>query len=218
MGLIDVMMAIAILLLVLIPAALLVSSANASSGNSEHRLAAIGVASSYLDEVQALQGPTAPGGALAPFASAVEPYDSYFGPCVGLSACVGWPTATANSDPFSTKQVGSITYSITAAGGWCEEMNSGNGTTWVQPTSGGTPVTVSLPPGSSQTSANVYGYWVAVKVTWGAGGRQTGYVVQDAMLSGQAPTGAATVAGWPTLSILQQGLSAATPMCPTGLR
>src|SRR5271166_2529566 len=51
-GLVDVSIAITVLLLVLVPAALLLASINSTSGSTNHRVVALGVASSYIDEVQ----------------------------------------------------------------------------------------------------------------------------------------------------------------------
>jgi hypothetical protein len=211
-------MAVAILLLVLVPAALVLTSAGTTSGQSEKRLTASSLASSYLDEVQALQSPVAPGGDNAPFNSNTDNsivYDGYLGACGGSSQCVTWPsTPTGTGTTFPTQNVNSITYTITAAGGWCQEVKpSGTTTAWIQPGAYAHPVQTTYQPAGQTTAqtVNVYGYWVAVKVSWGPGNNaNSGYVVQYGLLQ--------TGANWPSLLALQGGINpASTPMCPTVL-
>jgi len=219
-------MAVAILLLVMVPAALLLASANASSGEAQYRVTALSVASSYLDEIQALQSPVAPGSNAPPYDSdtdcgtsmnpaACTVYAAYFGPCIGTTTCQQWPTGPSNSAfTFPTRQVGNITYDITAAGGWCQEMTNGAGTSaqWVEPGSLTTPVTATvLVNGVSTPGQNVYSFYVATKVSWGGSlSGNSGYVVQYAIIPTQHT--------WPNLSELTTGISTtSTPLCPTGL-
>ena len=223
-GLIDVLMAVAILLIVLVPAALVLTSAGSSSGQSEHRLTASSIASSYVDEVQALQGPDAPGGYAPPFTDNTDNsivYDAYLGDCGGITQCVSFPaTPSGDGQTFPNQTVGSLTYSITAAGGYCEEVTQGSGVTeWVEPDSGGTAVlTTYQPAGQPQpTPLPTYAYWIAVKVSWGATGAnsEAGDVVQYARL---VPT---PNENWPDLSKLQGIVPTGvgqTPMCPTSLQ
>lgn len=132
-----------------------------------------------------------------------------------------WPaTPSGNGQVFPTQTVGSITYSISAAGGYCQEMIEGNNVTaWVQPGGSGTPVlTVYDPAGAtSPESLNTYAFWIGVQVRWGGGGNaDSGDIVQYAVLP--PPPNASN---WPDLSVLQgivpTGMDA-TPMCPTSLQ
>ncbi len=213
MGLIDVVMAIAILLLVLIPAALLLSSINASSGDVNHRLVALGIASSYIDEIQGLQSAVPPGGeppANPNYAGDVAPYNGYFGSCTqsGTAGCVlPWPSTTVSGNFFPTQLVDGLTYSLQAAGGYCQLGTTNGVTSWVEP---GTPSTNVQPTGSG---LNVYGFFIAVRVSWGNGSQNNqGSVTQIAPL---LPPGGAT---WPTLAALNANISpGVTPGCPTNL-
>jgi len=196
-------MASAILLLVMVPAALLLASANSSSASAQYRVTALSVASGYLDEVQALQSVQAPGGDTAPFdadatctpTNTCTVYAAYFGSCLGTSSCQQWPSGPSNGNfSFPTRKVGNITYDITAAGGWCQDMTNGANTAsqWVEPGSQSGAIQSYAFNDATGTYGlnNVYAFWVAVKVSWG--GTLTGnagYVVQYGLIPAES--------GWP---------------------
>jgi len=221
-GIMDVTVAVTILLLVLVPAALLITSINASSGSANHRVVALGVASSYVDEVQALQGNVPPNGRVPPYTASIAPYNAYLNLCGGAGGCSTWPVQSQNASPFPTDQVDGLTYKIAAAGGWCQEATAtaGNKTSWIQPPASGgyTAVqTTYAPPVGASSTVNIYAYWIAVRVTWYAGSQNQGQVIQFAAL---IPPGPTVQAAWPTLgSLATNGVPTAAnaALCPTSL-
>ncbi|HMD46750.1 MAG TPA: hypothetical protein VKG43_11350 [Acidimicrobiales bacterium] len=219
-GLMDVTIAITILLLVLVPAALLITSINSSAGAADHRVVALGVASGYVDEIQGLQGNVPPGGAppTSPSynSSSVAPYDAYLGNCGGTTSCTSWPATTQNGSQFPSQKVDGITYTITAAGGWCQEGTVNGVTSWVQFPAASPVTTNYAPPVGAPSPANIYGYWIAVRVTWGEAQSTTGQIVQYAAL---LPPSQSVSSGWPTLgTFLSFPLVAGTAFsCPTNL-
>ncbi|HLN15972.1 MAG TPA: hypothetical protein VK277_04365 [Acidimicrobiales bacterium] len=231
-GLVDVTIAITVLLLVLVPAALLLASINSTSGSTDHRIVALGIASSYADEIQGLQANQPPGGSLAPYNSASPAnYAGYIGTCAmsGAGACTGWPSpnTTQNGDSFPTQTVDGIAYSITAAGGWCQLGVQGGTLTsgpavWSMPqVNGGSWTGVKTwyaPPNAGPTQVAVYGYWIGVRVSWDLGSTDVGgSVTEDVPL---LPPGQPVGSLWPTLGYMASSppTPPTTPGCPAQLR
>jgi hypothetical protein len=138
--LLDVVVAISVLMVVLLPIAYLLSTTSKIQGSNQDRLTAQSLAASWLEQtrVSAEESPASP-------------------PSVNSASLTGsvltWPTY------IGTENVGTIKYYVYLAGGWC--AYSGPGTQW---TNGA--VTVN----SSGNPATPLAYFVAVKVAWGPDG------------------------------------------------
>jgi hypothetical protein len=126
-----VAIAIVVLMIVLLPVAYLLSTTAKTAATNQHRLTAQSIAASWLEqertaaELSQNNLPSLPGG------TASNPT---------------WPAATG------TQTVGTTTYDVYLAGGWCAYL--GAGTPW----GNGTAPSNSSPP---------IAYFVAAKVKWG---------------------------------------------------
>jgi Tfp pilus assembly protein PilV len=134
--LLDVVVAITVLMVVLLPIAYLLSTTAKIQTGNQNRLTAQSLAASWLEQtrVSAEQLPTSP-------------------PSVNSATLTGsvltWPTY------IGTEKVGTITYYVYLAGGWC--AYSGAGTQW-----GNGAVTT-----TTSGNATPLAYFIATKVAWG---------------------------------------------------
>jgi Tfp pilus assembly protein PilV len=165
--LLDVVVAITVLMVVLLPIAYLLSTTSKVGASNQNRLTAQSVAASWLDQERALAQQ-----------SSSSPPSNISGP-VGSVSSPQWPSTPV------TETVGTITYQIYVAGGWCAYSGAGNA--WTNGT-----VTTTTTGSSTPLS-----FFVAVKVAWGpdaaqpnpsSTGQNDGMVVEYSSL----PTGA----GW----------------------
>ena len=114
--LLDVVVAITVLMVILLPVAYLLSTTSKVASSNQARLTAQGLAASWLEQANtsAEQSPSAP--------------PSTISPPGGTPSQPTWPT----SGIAGSETVGSINCDVYLAGGWC--AYSGSGTAWTNGT------------------------------------------------------------------------------------
>ena len=157
-SLIDVALAMSILLVVTLALAGLLVALLRVSSNTSSKQVARGIAVGVLQEQRSIAAAST----------------SSFPPSQLPSSATGSPTWCPTTDPCTSGQLltqkeGSVTYTVYLTGGWCAQTTSG---TWGNTQSGTS--TVATLGSTPYTGYTPYaGYWVSVKVAWGAGSTQT---------------------------------------------
>ncbi len=162
MGLIDVVMAVALLGLVMIPAAYLVVNNQRNVSGLRNQASGQDVAAQQIEVVR--QGMT----------TVTDP--TQYGQMDQLTSGTAWPTATKG---VSNLWSGPVYYTITTVGGWCMLTNNGgSGLNFGAGSSGSPYITNSTAPVTPPAT-----FMVAVQVTWinqeqkGSTGRYVAYGV-----------------------------------------
>jgi len=136
--LLDVVVAITVLMVILLPVAYLLSTTSKTQASNQYRLTAQSVAASWLQQEQTS----------AEQSTTSQP--SNISNPGGTGSAPTWPSTPG------TETVGSIKYDIYLAGGWC--AYSGSGTAW----SNGNVQQI-----NSADSPTPLSFFIAVKVAWG---------------------------------------------------
>ena len=208
LGLIDVVIGVFIFLLVLAPLLYLLARNNTSSSGDRFRVTALSLASSYVDEIQALQStapPSPPTGSVGS-AQVNTTYKRYLNISPLGSNATTWPAGPATGS-WQKDSVGSVTYTIEAVGGWCNESKTTG--KWGQGTSTNLPA---YKPSTTTTPPSPTAYWVSVKVQWGSQSgsptqRGAGSIIQNVELTSQT--------GWPYTATGSKLLGGKNPTeCP----
>jgi hypothetical protein len=196
-ALLDVAIAIVVLMIVLLPVAYLLSTTAKTAATNQHRLTAQSIAASWLEQERT---------------AAELSQNNLPSPPGGTTSNPTWPAASG------TQTVGTTTYDVYLAGGWC--AYSGSGTAW----------------GNGQASTTTTGspppidYFVAAKVKWGPNASNPtlvsvndGSVVEYSSLQSQS-SWTADVSGT-TESVLTlttttgiTNLAGSPNICPLGLK
>jgi hypothetical protein len=195
-ALLDVVVAITVLIVVLLPVAYLLSTTSKIQGTNQNRLTAQGLAASWLEQERTVAQQStlsAPASISPPFGSAAAPT---------------WPPVSG------VVPVGTINYDIYIAGGYC--AYSGSGTAW---TNGGVTTT-------TNGVAAPLTYFIAVKVAWGpdAGnanptslGQNDGTFVEYSSVQ-SGPLWTVSVSGGAPVSVLTLTTTTGiNGLCPLGL-
>jgi type II secretory pathway pseudopilin PulG len=170
--LLDVVVAITVLMVILLPVAYLLSTTGKTQANNQNRLTAQSLAASWLQQEQTVANQSTTG------APAIYPP-------TGTSS-TSWPIPgnPTNAPPPTTETVGSVGFDIYLSGGWC--AYAGANMPWTQGSASTTSTSYAAPPLS---------YVVAVKVKWGP---DKGNVNQIGLNDGQVVeySSAPSQSGW----------------------
>jgi hypothetical protein len=144
-ALLDVVVAITVLMVVLLPIAYLLSTTGKVQASNQERLTAQSLAASWLEQERTVAEQSTSG-----------PPATLFPPTGTTSTAWPVPPNPTNALPPTSETVGSIAYDVYLAGGWC--AYAGANMPW---TSGSASTT------SASYAAAPLSYFIAVKVKWG---------------------------------------------------